>query len=117
MRQTGQAVSAQFSNGDALVAGELYVYLDFSYYNKTNTVLKLYAPGGISGYGETSLFYDNQAQIVVTDFESIKPATGKVWVVGKAGDKSYYKEVPSSWAQDAYIQNGEAVARRYQVTN
>lgn len=117
MRQTGQALSAQFTNGDALVAGELYVYLDFSYYNNTNTELRLYAPGGVSGYGETSLFYDNQSRIVVNDLKSLKPATNRVWIIGKAGDKTYYQEVPQNWVQDAYIQNGESVARRYQLTN
>lgn len=117
MRQTGQAVTNQFSNGDALVAGELYVYLDFSYYNKTNTKLKLYSPAGITGYGETSLFYDNQAEVVLGKYEDLHSTTGNVWIIGKAGDKNYFKEVPKSWIQDVYIQNGESVARRYKISN
>lgn len=117
MRAIGTVVSQQFEPGDRLVAGELYVYLDFSYYNATGQDLLLYSPGGISGFGETSLLYDQADRLVVEDYTALAPPSGRVWVIGKVGEKPYYQSVPESWQEIGYFQAGESVARLYRITD
>lgn len=116
MRELAGDVNPRFNNGDALVAGELYVYLDFSYYNETGTMLQLYAPSGISGYGETSLLYDKADQAVVVNYEQLKPSSGYVWVVGKTGHKGYFEDVPTSWSLVDHFEAGESAANRYRIS-
>lgn len=116
MREIGNIVNSRYRSGDEIIAGELYVYLDFSYYNHTDTLLKLYAPGGISGYGETSLLYD-KPQLVVSDYSQAATATGYVWIIGKTGDKDYYDQIPASWVLIESYQAKESAAKRYFIGN
>ncbi len=113
MRDIGEIVSQEASNGDQLVAGELYVYFDFSYYNHTNLPLYLYAPSGVSGYGETGLLYD-RPQLILASYAQLSPASGYVWVIGKAGTGDF-DAVPPSWKLAAHFQAGESVANRYLI--
>lgn len=114
MRELGQIVNEQFSAGDELVAGELYVYFDFSYYNKTSTPLKLYSPAGITGYGETSLLYD-KPELVIEDWAELKPNSGTVWLIGKTGDKDYYRQLPANWRLQARFNAKDSEARKYHL--
>ena len=84
----------QYRSGDFIVSGELYTYLDFSYYNATGQPVYLYAPGGVNGYGETSLIYD-QPDLIVSSFDNI--SNNRIWIIGKAGEKDYFRKVPTSW--------------------
>jgi mannosyltransferase len=97
MRKIASTVNEGFVAGDIVVAGELYVYLDFSYYNQTGTEAKLYAPGGINGYGETSLFYEKSELITVPGYETLHPFSERVWLIGKPGEKDYYNKIPTHW--------------------
>jgi mannosyltransferase len=115
MRSIGHHVSQQIAPGDELVAGELYVYLDFTYYNHSNHQLKLYAPSGISGYGETSLIYD-RPELVVRSWSDMKPASRTVWVIGKVGDKDYFRATPANWRLETSHQAKDVVARKYTIT-
>lgn len=117
MRAVGNAVSQRFETGDTLVAGELYVYLDFSYYNQTGRDLLLYAPGGVSGFGETSLLHDRTDQLVIESYNTVDPLSGYVWVIGKAGQKDYFEAVPDHWRLVERYQAGESVAHRYRIRN
>ncbi len=114
MGDIGRIVTERATTGDRIIAGELYVYLDFSYYNHSGRPLYLYAPAGISGYGETSLIYD-RPELVINDYEQLGRTADSVWVVGKAGDKDYFKAIPSSWSLIESYQSGESVVRRYQT--
>lgn len=116
MSQIGAIVNQQASSEDAVVAGELYVYLDFSYYHKRTNPALLYAPGGVSGYGETSLFYD-QPSLLVRDWSQLKPASQTIWVVGKQGEKPYLKNIPSHWRLTQTHQAKETVLYRYVLSN
>lgn len=116
MRAIAQTVSAQSQPGDEVVSGELYTYFDFSYYNRTGTTLKLLAPGGVSGYGETSLLYDRADEIVVKDLSNVRAASGYVWVVGKTGPHNYFDDVPANWQPvGPKHQAGYSAAQRYLV--
>lgn len=106
MRQVAEQVNNNFKPGDGLVAGELYVYFDFSYYNKTGAGLKLLSEGPLTGYGETSLLYDRQSDIRVQDLADVKSTTGNVWVVGKTGEKDYYTNIPQGWQQVLAVESG-----------
>jgi uncharacterized membrane protein len=97
MRATGQVVNSGFEVGDAVVSGELYTFFDFSYYNQTGTQLRLLAPDGVNGYGESSLIYDRADQIIVHSLGELRPASGRVWLVGKTGQHDYYDQAPVSW--------------------
>jgi mannosyltransferase len=97
MRRTAHVVSQNFRTGDAIISGELYTYFDFSYYNRTGQDAQLLAPNGISGYGETSLLYDREQQIVVRQLSDMRPITSRVWMVGKTGPHDYFDNVPANW--------------------
>lgn len=100
MRDVGSFVTANFKPGDVIVSAELYTYFDFSYYNKTGAPVKLLSSGPLSGYGETSLLYDSQQNIVVNSFDDITKNSDqqRVWVVGKTGQHDYYETmIPANW--------------------
>lgn len=113
MREVAQFSNQDYRAGDQIISGELYTYLDYSYYNSTNQPVYLYAPKGISGYGETSLIY-NQPQLVVESFSNV--AAPRIWLVGKTGDKSYYQEVPTDWKLLGTKKAGDSEIRLYQQT-
>lgn len=114
MRAIGRYVDARFQPGDEIISGELYTYFDYSYYNHTGTVAKLLDPGGMSGYGETSLLYDRADQIGLSHFSDAKPASGRVWVIGKPGAASDF-DVPASWQLLDDYKAADSEVRRYQI--
>ena len=97
MRTIGNYVTSNFQEGDAIVSGELYTYFDFSYYNLTGTETLLWSKRGVNGYGETSLIYDRQEELVVRKLGDVKTQTGRIWLVGKTGNKEYYEKIPPNW--------------------
>lgn len=97
MRRVGDQINQDYQIGDDVISGELYTYFDFSYYNATGVTPKLLAPRGITGIGETSLLVGRKDEIVIADLDQLRPATGRVWVVGKTGKHDYFDRVPSSW--------------------
>ncbi len=116
MRQLAAIVNPQVCAGDEVISGELYTYFDFSYYNHTGHLLKLLAPDGVTGYGETSLLYDRADQIVVHDYAELHPASGQVWVIGKTGQHDYFSAVPANWqAVGTHYQLGYVAAQQYSV--
>jgi hypothetical protein len=116
VKEAAEYVSAGFKPGDVLIAGELFSYVDFSYYNKTGTPLKLWAPNGISGVEETSLFYERADEVGVKDWNQIQPATGVVWLVGKTGKQPYFDGVPSSWkGEGETFVAGVCTVRKYRI--
>lgn len=110
MSLVGDFTNTQYRNGDLLISGELYTYLDFSYYNNTNQPVYLFAPNGVSGYGETSLFYD-QKHLVIRSYNDIP--NKRIWIVGKVGDKDYYQQVPSTWKLDKTYRAKDSEVRLY----
>ena len=118
MGTIGNYVSANYQPGDVLVSGELYTYFDFSYYNKTNQPVKLLSDKPLSGYGETSLLYDKQNEIVVNKLSDIKPQTDqkRVWVIGKTGQHDYYnQDIPLTWKLLDQRQAGDSAVRLYSL--
>ncbi|HSX15098.1 MAG TPA: glycosyltransferase family 39 protein [Candidatus Saccharimonadales bacterium] len=115
MGQVGDYVDANYSPGDAIVSGELYTYFDFSYYNHTGSTTLLLAPGGVTGYGETSLLYDRADKIVVASFNQVHPASGYVWVVGKPGHNDDFA-VPASWRLLDDFQAADSEVRHYHTS-
>ena len=105
-------VNDNFKPGDRIVAGELYVYFDGTYYNNTGDTFLLFTGGGRpNGYGESGLIYDKN---VYLDSYSQIP-NGRVWLVGKTGSHSYYDNVPSNWKLINTISAGYSEARLYQI--
>lgn len=118
MRDVGSYVSANYQPGDVLVSAELYTYFDFSYYNKTNQPVKLLSAEPLSGYGETSLLYDNQRNIVVNSLSDIQPSSSqkRIWVIGKTGEHDYFsKDIPTSWELLDQKQAGDSAVRLYSL--
>jgi hypothetical protein len=83
-----EAVSARIETGDKVYSGELYTYLDGAYYFGYDNIKFISEP--VDGYGESSLFYDQQTIYVVSPEEARVP--DRVWVIGKTGDKDYFKD-------------------------
>lgn len=115
MGTVGQYVSAQYQPGDVIVSAELYTYFDFSYYNHTGQTTHLLSNTPLDGYGETSLLYDRQADIVIPSLDSIKD-TKRVWVVGKTGEKDYYSiDIPYNWRLADQLEAGDSAVRLYTI--
>lgn len=115
MGTVGQYVTNNYQKGDVIVSAELYTYFDFSYYNHTGQTTHLLSKEPLSGYGETSLLYDRQDDIVIPSLESIKNAS-RVWVVGKVGEKEYYTtEVPYNWRLSSELEAGDSAVRLYTI--
>lgn len=83
-----KAVRAKMQPGDKIYSGELYTFLDGSYYFGYGDLKFISDP--VDGFGESSLFYDQQAEYVVTITEAQQ--ADRVWVIGKTGDKDYFNE-------------------------
>lgn len=114
MKKVGEYVNASFRPGDEIVSGELYTYFDFSYYNHTGTTTKLLAPNGVDGYGESSLLYDRSAEVVVRHFSDARPASGRVWVIGKPGQNDDFK-VPDNWRLLDQYQISDSKVEHFQI--
>ena len=97
MRDAAAVVNQGFQSGDVIVSGELYTYFDFSYYNRTGSEAIIYIPWGATGYGESSLFHERINQVVVRQLDQVRSESGRVWLIGKGGDKPYYAAIPSTW--------------------
>ena len=105
-------VNDNFNSGDKIVAGELYVYFDGTYYNNTGNTLLLFTGGGRpNGYGESGLIYDKN--VYLDSYGQIP--SGRVWLLGKTGSHSYYDNVPSNWKLVSTISAGYSEARLYQI--
>lgn len=131
MSRVGEYVTAHFQPGDAIISAELYTYFDFSYYcdrcveprnalptaeAKNTTQLRLNTTGGRpNGYGESALLYDYAEQIYLDDWTNVRPSRGRIWLVGKPGDKPYWQEVPKSWRELDQFQTNSSEVRLYQV--
>lgn len=111
MGAVGDYVSKNYQAGDKIVSGELYTYFDFSYYNQTSQPTLLLSKDRLSGYGETSLLYDRQDELVV---HSLNDVTAKrVWLVGKTGEHDYYQNVPRDWRLTERLEAGDSVVQLY----
>lgn len=116
MRQIATIVNAQLMPGDEIISGELYTFFDFSHYNRSGQQLRLLAPDGVSGYGESSLIYDRAEQIVVRSLSELRPTSGVVWVIGKTGDKDYFTDIPPYWRPvGPRYEAGYSAAQKYQL--
>ncbi len=108
-----RASNIGYHSGDRLVAGELYVYFDGSYYNTTGEKIELYTAGmPPNGYGESGLLYN---QNVYLNSYSTIPTGSRVWVIGKTGQHSYYNQIPANWKLLQQNMAGYSEVRLYQV--
>ena len=114
MGTIGAYVSEHYQPGDALISGELYTYFDFSYYIKTTQQLQLLS-GPLSGYGETSLLYDREEDIVVASLDDV--TSERVWIIGKPGEKEYYtSKIPDSWQLVDQVEVADSAVRLYRTS-
>ncbi len=102
-----------YQSGDKLIAGELYVYFDGSYYNNSGQTILLYTAGmPPNGYGESGLLYNKN---VYLDSYTTVLAGSRVWLIGKTGQHSYYNQIPATWKQLQENSAGYSEVRLYQV--
>ncbi len=102
MKDLKNTVETQKIEGDVILSGELYTYLDGSYYFGDKNILLISKE--VDGYGETSLFYDQQEDYIVTEEEAQKLGN-RVWVIGKTGEKPYYRdELWQDWDSVTYFE-------------
>lgn len=88
MRQVTEILELQKAEGDVVASGELYTFLDSSYYLGYGNVKFISEP--TDGYGESSLFYDQSDEYQITKEEA--QSSDRVWVIGKTGEKSYFSD-------------------------
>ena len=112
MSRVMEFINQNYQTGDKIISGELYVYFDGSYYNKTGSNFLLYTGNGRpNGYGESGLIYDKN--VYLDNLRNIPG--GRVWILGKTGDQSYYKNLPSNWKLIETTSAGYSEARLYQI--
>jgi len=116
MREVNDFIKNGYGIGDEIAAGELYVYFDASYYNKTDETLKLYAdPNSIrQGFGESSLIYDQTDKIVINDLTKLNPESNRVWLIGKPW-RDYYKKIPSHWQELKNFKKDDSAVTLYKT--
>ncbi len=89
MKALSEAVKKQMKPGDIVLSGELYTFLDGSYYFGDKNIRLISDP--VDGYGESSLFYDQQSQYVVSRDQALAlEASHRVFIIGKIGNKPYF---------------------------
>jgi len=116
MAAIGAYVNAHYQPGDEILSGELYTFFDFSYYNHTGEQTRLWSKNGVNGYGESSLIYDRPNEVIVHNLADLHPESGRVWVVGKIGQKDYYTKIPANWVPiGPKITAGQSAVQEYQV--
>lgn len=112
MSQVIKIINNQVQSSDTILAGELYVYFDASYYNSTGKIIGLYtANSNLNGYGESGLLYNQN--VYLDSYSKVPP--GRVWIIGKTGEHDYYNQIPSNWALLLQSQAGYSEIRLYQV--
>ncbi len=115
MGMVGDYITKYYRPGDAIVSAELYTYFDLSYYNRTGQPTLLLSKDRLTGYGETSLLYDRQDQIVVHTLSDIDNAK-RVWLAGKTGDHDYFTNIPSNWQFVMQLEAGDSALHLFTVT-
>lgn len=93
MKALSEVVKDNMSSEDKVYSGELYTFLDGAYYFGDKNIKLISSP--VDGFGESSLFYDKQDEYIVSKTELNTLYPNRVWVLGKTGDKDYFKE--SNW--------------------
>ncbi|MDD3480656.1 MAG: glycosyltransferase family 39 protein [Patescibacteria group bacterium] len=88
MKEAVNSVKTQKQEGDLVISGELYTFLDSSYYFDYEGIRWMGEP--VEGYGETSLFYDQGEKYMISEDEVF--GENRVWVIGKTGDKEYWDD-------------------------
>lgn len=88
MKQLSKSVMLQAQESDVFISGELYTFLDGAYYLGYDRLKLLSGP--VDGYGETSLFYDQQGKYIINP-EILNNISGRLWLIGKS-DKDYFDQ-------------------------
>jgi len=108
-----QTVNSGYLPNDQLLAAELYVYFDASYYNETGQKMLLFtANSSLNGYGESGLLYDKS--VYLDSYQKLNLGQ-RVWLIGKTGQQDYYRQVPQNWQLLQKYSAGYGEARLYQV--
>ncbi len=97
MRAVTAHIKQHYKVGDYLLVEDQLSYFDATYYNSTESLVHLLHPGPISGYGESSLYYDRADQVVVKRLEDIQPSNGRVWVISKLDKPQKFITPPAYW--------------------
>jgi hypothetical protein len=101
MKEMTDTVKKNLVAGDLVLSGELYTFLDGSYYLGYGNVKLLSEP--VDGFGETSLFYDKQADFLISK-NKIPRLGRRIWVIGKTGEKDYFtSKVWAGWKSKEYF--------------
>lgn len=116
MEKAAEVVNQNYQPGDQIVSVELYTYFDFEYYNQTGQPAKLLSEKQFPKYGEYSLLHD-QPNLRLSSLEELNP--GRIWLVGKTGDKDYFtKKIPADWQKlEAEFSGGDSVVQSYRVAH
>lgn len=114
MKEAANLINTEFQAGDGLAAAELYVYLDYDYYNKTGQRAKLVNDGEIRNNNEMAFIYRDKENLVRKYWSEVETTTGIIWVVGKTNPDDY-KKIPSFWQLLKDEKFGYTEIRKYQV--
>ncbi len=105
MKKMTDVVKSQSLPGDKYVSGELYTFLDSSYYMGYGNIKFLSKP--VDGFGESSLFYKEQDEYLINP-DQIENYGNRIWVIGKTGDKEYFSdEFWDGWSSSTYFEENK----------
>lgn len=110
MKQVTDEIEAQEKQGDVVVSGSLYTFLDGSYYYNYQDLKFL--SKSVDGYGETSLFYD-QADKYMINPNRVGSLGDRVWVLGRPGEDYVTGTALRYWYPSTTIEKGSVKAVLY----
>lgn len=110
MKQVSDEVKAKEQDGDSLLSGSLYTFLDGSYYFGYGNIVFLSKP--VDGFGESSLFYDQQDKYVL-DPSKVGTLGQRVWVIGRPGEDYTNNNDLAGWTVYDKIEKGSVTATLY----
>jgi uncharacterized membrane protein len=110
MRDLTEEVKNHSTTSDVLLSESLYTFLDSSYYLGYGNIRFLSEP--VDGYGESSLFYDQQDNFVV-GLEELNNLGDRVWVIGRDSENYIDKNASNDWNKELVIQKDSLRAVLY----
>lgn len=116
MENATEVINQNYQEGDEVISAELYTFFDSSYYNQTDTEIKLLSEKPFGKYGEYSLVHD-RPDLRIAKLDDVKAK--RVWLIGKTGEQEYFtKDIPKNWQETkTSFEGGDSVVRLYEIAN
>lgn len=112
-------LNQEFIPNEKIFSGSSFVYFTFKYYNRTNSLPRLYSPGFMPHYSGTALL---SSEDIIIDFNQEVEKDDTIWMINTTGFGNYQPTVPDNWIkedekgfEDSYSYLGWIIISKYKV--